>query len=555
MNEENLEQKLNRKREELRKNSQKYSGEGLKEPISNQNPQKYTRDRSWEPRYKRISIAVGIAMLALPIGGIFYENSQKNRQGKNDAQIETVVADSSQNSQVNSAVKIQSKDNLDNIVRETTVSADIPEFIRSDYTITSGEYNLNHDIIVEKNGKLTIIGGTKIAFDRYKGITVRGGLIQILGLEDKRVVLNSTSASGKGWRGIKIEDSANDNWMEFMILLNVNNKDETGFLHAGGIELYNSKLHIDQSTIRECITSMAGGICCMNSDLYIKNSSITNNLSAGNGGGISAFFSRLYIENSTISENRTDGNGGGIYLNMSEATLQDSYISKNFANKGGGIYHGDPTVKQTLNNERTVLADESKIKILGSTIIENNNPDNISEYINSEPSANGQGTAYIETSYIDNTKTHSPVGSVETNFSEKKTDALKEKKQEYSTTKTLEKHLPQIGHLYSINDSTLYCDRVAELFTHDAFVFILNQNNIRQESYLITPDRFNDLYNQNKVKDLGYRDREDILEMIQGRLDSTLFYTNNWRFEKPKTAFGRAWKSIRLFYEEAQRGY
>jgi len=99
---------------------------------------------------------------------------------------------------------------------------------------------------------------------------------------------------------------------------------------------------------------------------------------------------------------------------------------------------------------------------------------------------------------------------------------------------------PEIGHLYVVNDSALYYDSEVQFYSGSKLKFLLNENNIHEEYYLIRPDRFTDLYNQNKVKDLGYKNKNDIINSITHRRDSVIF-----KNLQPKTRLGRFWQKYR----------
>lgn len=84
-----------------------------------------------------------------------------------------------------------------------------------------------------------------------------------------------------------------------------------------------------------------GGIYIVNSDgaVTIDDSTVSDNISDGNGGGIS-FSGPLTVQHSTIARNSAVGSGGGIHLRSSTGgglSLFDSKVTDNEAGNGGGI--------------------------------------------------------------------------------------------------------------------------------------------------------------------------------------------------------------------------
>ena len=98
------------------------------------------------------------------------------------------------------------------------------------------------------------------------------------------------------------------------------------------------------------VTPTVGGGISNFGTLILTNSTVSDNLTMGNGGGGIANFdsSTLTLTNSTVSGNAAPfGSGGGI-LNYDNLTLTNSTVSENTAQNGGGISISDGDM--TLTN-------------------------------------------------------------------------------------------------------------------------------------------------------------------------------------------------------------
>jgi hypothetical protein len=123
--------------------------------------------------------------------------------------------------------------------------------------------------------------------------------------------------------------------------LTLHNGDATPQYRAGGA-LYiawRGAATVNRSTFTANKAGSAGAIYS-DGDLTVNQSTISGNVSTGNGGGIDNW-ERLTVNNSTISGNSAGFNGGGIH-NAEMVTVTNSTVSANSAiNSGGGIYNNN----------------------------------------------------------------------------------------------------------------------------------------------------------------------------------------------------------------------
>ena len=114
---------------------------------------------------------------------------------------------------------------------------------------------------------------------------------------------------------------------------------------AGGINIEDSSPTIIHNHIIGNDADYGAGIYGDNSNAYLENLTITNNIGStllsrdSGGGGIYLLDSNPTLINVTISDNSITHNGGGIFLLNSESLLKGVSISNNLVEEcGGGIY-------------------------------------------------------------------------------------------------------------------------------------------------------------------------------------------------------------------------
>src|SRR5262249_50307678 len=108
--------------------------------------------------------------------------------------------------------------------------------------------------------------------------------------------------------------------------------------HANGVLFVGTNVTAELKGITVANGAAANGAGIVNHGvLYLTNSTLSGNSTAGVGGGIANIVGISYLTNSTVSGNSA-GSGGGIWNSIgSAAYLTNSTVSGNSAGSGGGI--------------------------------------------------------------------------------------------------------------------------------------------------------------------------------------------------------------------------
>ncbi len=181
-----------------------------------------------------------------------------------------------------------------------------------------------------------------------------GGIesLEYLSVMNVRITGNAASAGGGIYSflgTLRVANSVIDNNIAWAIVA-----------AAGGIYVNRADANIVGSTIGNNVAQDAGGgIAVTNGSATITETTITANVSYGNGGaGIELVRATVTVANSTISGNVTSGNGGGIFAYRSNVNVDSSTISGNTGGAGGGISHvaaGQLTISHTTITNNTSL--------------------------------------------------------------------------------------------------------------------------------------------------------------------------------------------------------
>ncbi|MBC8385767.1 MAG: right-handed parallel beta-helix repeat-containing protein, partial [Candidatus Cloacimonetes bacterium] len=145
------------------------------------------------------------------------------------------------------------------------------------------------------------------------------------------MIINGYAEHGGGIYSINSEPTLN--------YLSITNNEATEFYGGGGISCRNSDLYMRNITISNNTTNRSGGgINFNNSDSILDCVTISDNTASIGGGILCRDNSDPTLENVTISNNHAGSSGGGIFCyNYAELSLVDVVISGNSANFGGGI--------------------------------------------------------------------------------------------------------------------------------------------------------------------------------------------------------------------------
>ena len=185
----------------------------------------------------------------------------------------------------------------------------------------------------------TIISGGLI--ESGGGINIAGNATVIL----NGVYVNDNFASQNAG-GI---NANNSNVVLIDTIIENNITSIAGNSNGGGINAINSTISMIRTTINANRGQFGAGIFADNTTIYIKDSTISNNVASYYGGGINITNSvntEALITNSTISGNIAGFRGGGMFISKAIggirlepiAMLTNVTISNNLSNNAGGIY-------------------------------------------------------------------------------------------------------------------------------------------------------------------------------------------------------------------------
>ncbi|MGV8141735.1 MAG: hypothetical protein ACP5NW_04825 [Candidatus Woesearchaeota archaeon] len=135
--------------------------------------------------------------------------------------------------------------------------------------------------------------------------------------------------------------------------------------HGGGVHNHDSIVHIADIRIGENHSIQGGGIFIMgNSKVDVVNAAIEDNNAEYGGGIYSAGTSRINAINTTIQRNHATKSGGGLCNDdKSKASMKSALITNNIAELGGGIYNaGKITVTGTIYDSVLILDNTTIIK-------------------------------------------------------------------------------------------------------------------------------------------------------------------------------------------------
>mgnify|MGYP001068190210 CR=1 FL=1 len=132
-------------------------------------------------------------------------------------------------------------------------------------------------------------------------------------------------------------------------------------------------IHNSQPVLENVIVTgnSRAGIRCSSSQLFIKNSNISENVATStwypDGGGICLSNSTVILEDVLI-ENNYNKNGGGIYLKQSSITGKNVSLHGNSASNGGGIYCEESYgVIQNLNITNNTASEGAGVYLMESS--------------------------------------------------------------------------------------------------------------------------------------------------------------------------------------------
>ncbi|MCP5045635.1 MAG: hypothetical protein GY940_00575 [bacterium] len=234
-------------------------------------------------------------------------------------------------------------------------------------TLNGGFYDVAHDIVVERGGKLVIRPACTLEFAEGAGIRCEG-VIEAIGSEEEKITFtaqrshwNNILFYGRHTSGSRMEHCLIEHGSgraletdgQRGVLLPVNSPGDSAGSgsqrHGGGLQLlytHHAQLIFNSLLIRENAANngYGGGIYIDGSAPVVTHSRVIQNEASHGGGGIyvtgpdaaEARFTSLDIYN-----NKSPGDGGGLYFDGVSPRFNDSEIHDNDARFGGGLYHNE----------------------------------------------------------------------------------------------------------------------------------------------------------------------------------------------------------------------
>ncbi|MFK7779160.1 MAG: choice-of-anchor Q domain-containing protein, partial [Gimesia sp.] len=138
--------------------------------------------------------------------------------------------------------------------------------------------------------------------------------------------------------------------------------ENTALNSGGAIYSGNSIIYIEDSVIsKNSADSKGGGLDNSRGHMTVKNSTVTENIAMESGGGIYTGYGVISVINSTIFQNSAIESGGGIFSSGGNINLTNSTLSGNSANlDGGGVY---------LSGSRLLYRSSPAILFCGTTLL------------------------------------------------------------------------------------------------------------------------------------------------------------------------------------------
>ena len=162
---------------------------------------------------------------------------------------------------------------FNNNYRESSVKQNFVKKKGDDFLIQTGEWNVNHPIIIKNNRNLIIEKNTKLRFSDNSYIFLEGGSLIVKGENENEVILTSKN---KLWKGIYINNNNNPNNqsnLNFTIIKNVGYFEGKHNSLTGSVNFYRSNIKIQNS---QFIGNQSEDALNAESNLDIKNCKFKN---------------------------------------------------------------------------------------------------------------------------------------------------------------------------------------------------------------------------------------------------------------------------------------
>lgn len=308
-----------------------------------------------------------------------------------------------------------------------------------------------------------------------------------------------------------------------------------------GVYNRNSRARIEKSSIEGNSTeSNGGGIYNEYSNVKIISGKVQKN-SARSGGGIHNSNSEVNIYRTEITENIAEKRGGGIYSERSRDTLDAVIIKKNsittgfwkkigakFVDYGISIYADSESRITLLGKYDIEEATQDTAKIEGPAVKDTATPQPKTD---SPPKAKPASTTSPATtttvktsdapgsaknSNLDATIRTDPSTSI--SGTGKTSDPVRVPDNMNMTENIASESVyqPKSGYAYSINDTLVVFEKIDQRSSGTGgYLFQTNMKNSVDPLYRISKERFNKLYEQGNIKELGSNGRELLIRQMQ----------------------------------------
>lgn len=192
-----------------------------------------------------------------------------------------------------------------------------------------------------------------------------------------QAIIASTVIDAKGnGPAISLEDTSSIVWGITVRGGYTTNKGGGIFLHGKSSSLIKGNIIERNSTDK-----MGGGICISQAEAPRIVGNIVRNNKAFGAGGIEAIESTVYMKDNSISENKAKGPGGGAWIQKCKGVFRDNVVSGNSARTGGGLYISKQSTVDILSNELIdntaevgagiMVLDQCIIRIEGNSFVAN----------------------------------------------------------------------------------------------------------------------------------------------------------------------------------------
>jgi hypothetical protein len=225
--------------------------------------------------------------------------------------------------------------------------------ITKNTTWNASTVHVTCDVTVDNGITLTIAAGTKVVFDNFYCLRVKGRILAE-GTANDTIRFQALNPA-IGWHGIRYDS-----------MPTYNNNDTSKFIFC--------KFENGKSKTTGPWTGIYGGafLTLNYNKILIENSFFTNNINSVScyGGAIAAYMASPTIRNCTFSRNSASG-GGALFFAEFNGIFENCKITNNTAGSGGGIFITGYNTSKIAN---TLFANNTATNRGGGAYLYNDNP-------------------------------------------------------------------------------------------------------------------------------------------------------------------------------------